>query len=61
MAEFPSFLWLNNTLLYLCVCLNILFSFIYGQLGVPVLAVVNNAVNVDVHMPFQVSIIISYG
>ena len=57
------FWWLNN--LYIIYVFNILFihSFIYVHLGCPhILAIVNDAaMNIEVHVSFQITIFIFFG
>ena len=71
MLRFRSFLWLNNIPLYICICICIcththtlfIYASIHGHLGsFHILTIVNNAaVNIEVHLSLQISVLYSLG
>ena len=64
MAIFHSFLWLDNISLYGIYIPQVLYQFILdGHLGCfHILAIVNNAaMNIQVHVPFQISVFVFFG
>ena len=59
MALFHSFSWLSNILL--CICILFIYSSVDGHLGCfHVLAIVNNAVNIGVHIHFWTIVFSGY-
>ena len=62
MAKFHSFLWLSNIPFSVCLCI-LIHSCIDRHLGcIRILAIVNNvAVNIGVHVSFQINVFILFG